>query len=69
MQKLTIARIKPGNVMALPLLLTLSVFTNSVSAEATDSSLAVKNSDKIAFLGDSNTKNGEHREICIPNER
>ena len=48
----------PGKVIAATFLLTLGIFTFRASADNTSSSLAVKNGDKIAFLGDSITAGG-----------
>jgi lysophospholipase L1-like esterase len=65
MRKRTIASMRPGNVMAVAWLLTLGIFTLRAAAESTDSSLAVKNGDKIAFMGDSITANGARKDGYI----
>lgn len=48
----------PHNLMALLFLLAFGAFTFRAAAESKSSSLAVKNGDKIAFLGDSITAAG-----------
>ena len=58
MKKRTIACMRPCNLIALIFLLAFGIFTLRASAENTASSLAVKNGDKIAFMGDSITAAG-----------
>ncbi len=61
MKKRTIARMRPCNLIALMFLAALGVFTSGASAEKAASSLAVKNGDKIAFMGDSITAGGARK--------
>ncbi len=58
MKKRTIACMRPCNLIALMLLAALGIFASGASAEKTASSLAVKNGDTIAFMGDSITAGG-----------
>jgi hypothetical protein len=55
MKKRMIAGMRRGGVFAVMILLNLGVFSPMVLADSAASSLAVKNGDKIAFMGDSIT--------------
>jgi lysophospholipase L1-like esterase len=62
MKNRTITGGRPGNMMAVAVLLALSMVTFGVSAEPAASSLAVKNGDKIVFIGDSITAGGAKKD-------
>ena len=62
MNKRMIARMATRNLMALIFLLALGAFAFRAPAENNGSTLAVKNGDKIAFMGDSITAAGSAKD-------
>ena len=65
MKKSTIAKLRAGYVMAVVGLLAWGLFPCAAQAQNTAGALAVKNGDKIAFLGDSITAFGAKKDGYI----